>query len=112
MLSKPSLLLIPCGRGRPRSKGCPGLCVPAFKVPLPVETKPLCRLSIVGGVEKSGLGFYTQGDDSVVEGGKMGVYKNSSARLGSGGRLLGVVSWGSVTLGKWLKLSEPHFPHL
>lgn len=66
----------------------------------------------MGDAEKPVLGSCLQGEDSLVEGGKMGIYKNSSARLGSGTRPLGVKSWGSVTLGKGLILSEPHFSHL
>lgn len=88
------------------------LCVPGFNLPLSVEMKPLCRLSIVGGAEEPGLASCPQGKDSLKEGGKMGIYKNPSTRLGSGARPLGVKSWGSVTLGKSLNLSEPHFSHL
>lgn len=58
-------------------------CVPGFKLPLPVKMKPLYKLNIVEDAEKPVLGSCLQGEDSLVEGGKMGIYKNSSASLGS-----------------------------
>ena len=87
-------------------------CVLGLKVPLPVEVKPLCSPSMLGAAEKPGPGSCPQGEDSLEEVGKMGVYKNPSTRLGSGARPLGVKSWGSVTLGKWLTRTQSHFPHL
>lgn len=73
-------------------------CVPGFRLPLPVKMKPLHKPNTVGGAEKPVLGSCPQGEDSLMEGGKMGISKNSSARRGSGTRPLGVKSWGSVTL--------------
>lgn len=65
--------------GLPWPPGAPG-----FKLPLPVEMKSLYRLNIVGDAERPALGSCPLGEDSLVEGGKVRIYKNSSARLGSG----------------------------
>lgn len=67
----------------------------------------------MGGAERPALGSCPQGGDSLVDGGRVDVYRHSSRRLGSGARLLGLSLFGCMTLGKWLNLSEPpHFPHL
>lgn len=44
----------------------------------------------MGGAERPALGSCPQGGDSLVDGGRVDVYRHSSRRLGSGARLLGL----------------------
>lgn len=51
----------------------------------------------MGDAEGPALGSCPQGGDSLVDGGKVDVYRDSDTRLGSGARLLGFEFLGGMT---------------